>query len=201
MRFSKMALLGWGGLMMAACGRDKPNETAAAPAIDTAVAAITGDTVRDTTRAPGDTTMAAKAVVHDATGKELGTVTVTGEADGFRLAGDVTGLPAGEHGIHVHSVGRCDPPFESAGPHWNPASRQHGTQNPNGPHAGDLTNLTVGSDGVGHVNALVTGHSMRDLMDADGASLVVHEKADDYKTDPSGNSGSRIACGVITAGA
>lgn len=198
MRFAKMVLLGGAGLLLAACNDDKPDETAASPQIDSAVAGITGDSVRDTTHAVGDTTMAPMtATVRDAAGKELGNVTVTSEGDGFRLAGDITGLPPGEHGFHVHAVGRCDPPFESAGPHWNPTNKQHGTQNPNGPHAGDLTGLTVGSDGIGHVNALVTGQSLHALMDADGASIVVHEKADDYKTDPSGNSGARIACGVI----
>ena len=203
MRFVKMLVLGGGGLMLAACGGDKPNETAASPQLDSAVAGITGDTVRDTTKAVGDTTHAGGvAMMRDAAGTDLGSVNVTPEGDGIRLVGDVTGLAPGEHGFHVHAVGRCDPPpFETAGPHWNPTNRQHGTQNPSGPHAGDLTGLTVGSDGIGHVNALLTGQGMAALMDADGASLVVHEKADDYKTDPSGNSGARIACGVIARGA
>jgi Cu-Zn family superoxide dismutase len=197
MRLARTIVLGAAGLLLAACGDNDPDETAASPQIDSAVAALTGDTVRDTTRAEGDTTTAAVAMMRDSAGRELGTVTVTGESDGFRLAGDVTGLPPGEHGFHVHAVGRCEPPFESAGPHWNPTNRQHGTQNPNGPHAGDLTGLTVGSDGIGRVNALVTGHAVSQLLDADGASLVVHAGADDYRTDPSGNSGARIACGEI----
>lgn len=200
MRLTRMMALGGVALLLAACGGDNDAETAAAPAIDSAAAALTGDTVRDTTRAEGDTAITASATVRDSAGRELGRVTVTPEADGFRLAGDITGLPPGDHGFHVHAVGQCQPPFESAGPHWNPTNRQHGTQNPNGPHVGDLTSLTVGSDGIGNVNALITGHTMAQLLDADGASVVVHASADDYRTDPSGNSGARIACGVISRG-
>jgi Cu-Zn family superoxide dismutase len=98
----------------------------------------------------------------------------------------------------VHAVGRCDPPgFDSAGPHWNPTNRQHGTLNPNGPHAGDLGNLNVGPAGTVNVSGTTHGGKLGELLDADGAALVVHANADDYRTDPSGNSGPRIACGVI----
>jgi superoxide dismutase, Cu-Zn family len=184
-----------------ACGREKPNETAASPQIDSAVAGITGDSVRDTTRAVGDTTQAATAAVQDAGGRQLGTITLTEGKDGISVSGEITGLPPGNHGFHVHAVGRCDPPgFESAGPHWNPGNRQHGTLNPNGPHAGDLGNLNVGPAGTVNVGGTTHGGTLSALLDADGAALVVHEKADDYKTDPSGNSGNRIACGVIRRG-
>jgi Cu-Zn family superoxide dismutase len=112
----------------------------------------------------------------------------------IRIAAE--GLPPGDHGLHLHAVGRCDGPgFQSAGAHWNPAERQHGHLNPAGPHAGDLPNLTVSSNGRGAINFLATGGA---LDDADGTSLVIHAKADDYKTDPSGNSGDRIACAVIS---
>ena len=107
----------------------------------------------------------------------------------------------GTHGIHVHAVGRCDPPgFESAGPHWNPMSRQHGTLNPQGPHMGDMMNITVAMDGSATVNVMTQGGTLRGvdrLLDADGAAVVIHASADDYRTDPSGNSGARIACGVV----
>lgn len=105
------------------------------------------------------------------------------------------GLPAGVHGIHLHAVGKCEgPAFQSAGGHWNPAGKQHGKDNPLGAHLGDLPNLTVGADGKGSASFSVAGH----MADADGTALVVHAKPDDYRTDPSGNSGDRIACAVLT---
>lgn len=111
-------------------------------------------------------------------------------------------MPTGTYGAHVHSTGRCDAPgFESAGAHWNPTNHQHGKDNPVGMHKGDLPNLVIGSNGRGLMevtlpNASLAG-SVNPLMDADGAALVIHASADDYRTDPSGNSGSRIACGVL----
>lgn len=111
-------------------------------------------------------------------------------------------LPPGVHGAHVHAVGRCDAPdFASAGPHWNPTERQHGTENPAGPHLGDTPNLVVGADGRGSLefeipNAWVRANEPR-ALDADGAAFVIHADADDYRTDPSGNSGGRIACAVL----
>jgi Cu-Zn family superoxide dismutase len=113
----------------------------------------------------------------------------------LRIAGH--DLAPGEHGLHLHGVGRCDgPDFKSAGAHWNPAGKQHGHLNPQGAHAGDLPNLTISSNGHGALNFLVAGQA---LGDADGTSLVIHAKPDDYKTDPSGNSGDRIACAVLAA--
>ena len=109
----------------------------------------------------------------------------------------VQNMPLGDHGLHLHAVGRCDGPgFQSAGAHWNPQGRQHGHLNPAGPHAGDLPNLTVSANGHGAINFLATGGA---LDDADGTALVIHAKPDDYMTDPSGNSGDRIACAVIAA--
>jgi Cu-Zn family superoxide dismutase len=111
-------------------------------------------------------------------------------------------LPHGLHGIHVHSVGRCDPPdFASAGPHWNPLGRHHGLNNPAGPHAGDMRNVEVAANGVLGATVVLPGANLDSLLDADGASLVLHADADDYVTDPSGNSGARIACAVIQGGA
>jgi len=111
-------------------------------------------------------------------------------------------LPPGAHGAHIHAVGRCDPPdFTSAGPHWNPTGRQHGTQNPHGPHLGDLPNLAVGSDGRGALELDLPNVWMRrgaaPVLDADGAAFVIHATADDLRTDPSGNSGARIACAIL----
>jgi len=112
------------------------------------------------------------------------------------------GLPPGVHGIHVHAVGKCDPPeFKAAGPHFNPAGRKHGLESPAGAHAGDLPNLTVGPDGKGTGVATAKGATLGTgpdgLFHEGGTALVIHAAADDMKTDPAGNSGARIACGVV----
>ena len=141
----------------------------------------------------------------NASGQTIGQVRAWQTAGGVTFRVDATGLPHGVHGIHVHAVGRCDPPdFTSAGSHWNPAARQHGMNNPAGPHAGDLPNVTVAANGVLGETVTVSGASLTApagtpgaLLDADGAALVLHASADDYATDPSGNSGARIACAVI----
>lgn len=129
-------------------------------------------------------------------GSTTGAVQAEPRPTGTYLRIAVQSLPPGEHGLHLHAVGRCDgPAFESAGAHWNPAGRQHGHLNPGGAHLGDLPNLTVSANGHGAINFLVAGQ----LSDADGTSLVVHARPDDYRTDPSGNSGDRIACAVLAA--
>lgn len=143
-------------------------------------------------------TGAARAVLASADGAPRGTATIGREAGGLTLHVEAEGLPAGEHGIHIHSVGRCDAPdFASAGAHWNPSARQHGRDNPQGVHHGDLPNISIGADGRGTLNASVPGARFEELFDSDGAALVIHAGPDDYRTDPSGNSGGRIACGVI----
>lgn len=131
-------------------------------------------------------------------GAVLGTVRVFSEPTGVMLRIDAAGLPAGQHGVHVHAVGRCDAPgFTSAGPHWNPTTRKHGHRNPDGFHMGDLGNLGVGADGKLVAGLLVPQANIDAVRDADGAALVLHAKADDEVTDPSGNSGDRIACAVL----
>lgn len=138
------------------------------------------------------------AKVMDASGGDKGTATIAVAGGVMRLLVDVRDLPPGTHGIHIHTVGRCDAPgFETAGPHWNPTARMHGMNNPQGKHAGDFKNLVVGKDGKGSLSADVPG-DFAALMDSDGAAIVIHAVADDYKTDPSGNSGTRIACGVFS---
>ena len=128
-------------------------------------------------------------------GASVGSLQAEARRGGTYLRIAVQDLPPGEHGLHLHAVGRCDGPgFQSAGAHWNPAGRQHGHMNPAGPHAGDLPNITVSANGRGAINFLATGGA---LNDADGTALVIHAKPDDYRTDPSGNSGDRIACAVI----
>jgi Cu-Zn family superoxide dismutase len=135
----------------------------------------------------------------NAQGQAIGTVRAWQTAGGVSFRITASGLPHGIHGIHVHSVGRCDPPdFASAGPHWNPAARKHGFSNPAGHHAGDLPNVEVAANGVLGATVVLPDTTVATLLDADGASLVIHAAADDYATDPSGNSGARIACAVIT---
>ncbi|HEX8216480.1 MAG TPA: superoxide dismutase family protein, partial [Allosphingosinicella sp.] len=138
----------------------------------------------------------------DVAGRTVAAGSVTQTGDALRVRIDAAGLAAGVYGAHVHSAGRCAPPaFESAGPHWNPAGRQHGRDNPSGQHLGDLPNLLVGTDGRGSFEFTVPGSSLtsgsRRLLDSDGAAIVLHARPDDYRTDPSGNSGARIACGEI----
>ena len=132
----------------------------------------------------------------DASGTSIGWVELAPRAGGINLRIAADGLAPGDHGIHLHAVGRCEgPAFQSAGGHWNPEGKQHGHLNPSGHHVGDLPNLTISANGRGTTSFLVSGHA---LNDADGTSLVIHAKPDDYRTDPSGNSGDRIACAVLS---
>jgi Cu-Zn family superoxide dismutase len=142
--------------------------------------------------------------IRDASGRTVATATLRDVGGSVNVRVEATGLPAGTYGTHVHAVGSCEAPaFTTAGPHWNPAGRQHGTGNPQGPHMGDLPNLVVDGSGRGRVEYSIQGAALGEaagLLDADGASVVVHAQADDYRTDPSGNSGSRLACGVVGRG-
>ena len=139
-----------------------------------------------------------------ADGALLGSVMVSEDPGGLVMNVSAIAMPAGVHGIHLHEKGLCEgPKFASAGAHWNPGAKQHGRDNPAGPHAGDLANLTVAADGTAKSSIPVAGVKTASgammLADADGTALVIHAKADDYKTDPSGESGDRIACAVLAA--
>lgn len=137
---------------------------------------------------------ARSAMVIRGDGSRAGAVSLTENSAGAWISIDIGGLPPGVHGMHLHAVGRCDAPdFASAGPHWNPTSRQHGLENPQGHHSGDLPNATIGPDGRLFAVLAVP----RGIGDADGAALVIHAGPDDNRTDPSGNSGGRIACAVL----
>jgi Cu-Zn family superoxide dismutase len=141
----------------------------------------------------------------DAQGKDVGMATIESKGAGVEVKLDLKGLPAGVHAVHFHQTAKCDPPdFKTAGGHFNPAGKQHGFDNPQGHHAGDMMNFTVKENGTAKAAVkdgdvvLGTGSEANSLLANGGTAIVIHAKADDYKTDPAGNSGDRIACGAIT---
>jgi len=186
------------GALLGACSREV--EPAADRNTDMAVPAkemAGGDVI---TVNPTDTMQSVSFVGGD--GSALGSVALSEGAGGLTMAVSGTGMPAGTHGIHLHEKGFCNgPKFKSAGAHWNPARKQHGRDNPRGAHLGDLANLEVGASGNASASFTIPGAAMRGgatpVADADGTAIVVHAAADDHKTDPSGDSGDRIACAVI----
>ena len=134
----------------------------------------------------------------NSSGQSIGTVRAWQTAGGVTFRINARGLSHGVHGVHVHAVGKCEPPdFASAGPHWNPTGKKHGMNNPAGPHSGDLPNVVVAANGVLGATLVLSAANMSSLIDADGAALVIHAAADDNVTDPSGNSGARVACAVL----
>jgi Cu-Zn family superoxide dismutase len=149
---------------------------------------------------PGE--LIARAELRDAAGRSIGVATFHQVGAAVRVVVEAQGVPAGAKALHVHEVGRCDAPgFTSAGDHFNPMGRQHGSLNPAGQHAGDLPNLTVGPDGRGRLESTSELFSLTvgptSVFDADGSALILHGAPDDFRTDPTGNSGARIACGLI----
>lgn len=187
----------------ASCGGTEHDESTRGPTRDTSLAGNSDppSSMRDSAAVSPDRARAT-ARMRSASGRDIGTLTLTDAGQGIVLTGRLTGLPPGGHAIHLHAVGKCDPPaFKAAGGHWNPTNRQHGSESSNGPHLGDLLNLSVEQDSSVTVQATTPGGTLRGddaLGDADGAALIVHAGVDDYRSQPSGGAGERIACGVVT---
>lgn len=186
MRQAGLLLIGGAALATAACATDSSGASEPEGAIVSTIGppVLTAD-------------------VRDAQGRTRARARVEQSGDSLRVSVEAVAMTPGTYGVHIHTVGRCDPPaFTTAGAHWNPIGQKHGKDNPQGMHKGDLPNLMVGADGRGSFeytipNAVLSGMLPTKLVDGDGASLVIHARPDDYRTDPSGNSGGRIACGVL----
>jgi Cu-Zn family superoxide dismutase len=148
----------------------------------------------------------ATASMRDQQGRQIGTVKLEQGPRGVVVSVSLSGLTPGPHAFHIHEVGKCEPPFTSAGGHFNPTGREHGIHNPKGMHAGDLPNLHADQSGNAKFEEfLVEGVSLEPgkpgyLFDEDGSAFIVHASADDYRSDPAGNAGDRIACGVVEKG-
>ncbi len=174
-----------------------PSRTALVACAALSLAACTG-TMSEPDTASAQPAQFAQARLLDSSGRDMGFVRLTPSATGMDGRIEVSGITPGPHGMHIHTVGKCDAPdFQTAGGHLNPTSMQHGLSNPAGPHQGDLPQLTVNSNGMG-AQSFAANTSMAALFDADGASFIVHAGPDDQVTDPSGNSGGRILCGVLS---
>ncbi|HZI05819.1 MAG TPA: superoxide dismutase family protein [Archangium sp.] len=158
-------------------------EKAAAKKDEKAAAAATGATAR--------------AELKDQKGQSVGEVTLSETPHGILIKGTLSNIPAGEHAIHIHEAGKCEAPFQTAGGHLNPNKKKHGVLVAEGKHEGDLPNLYAGADGKVQFDHFAHGLKLKDVQDQDGAAVVVHASADDYKSDPAGNAGDRIACGIV----
>lgn len=139
-------------------------------------------------------------------GTTVGRAVLSWDGEQIQTVAQLNDMPPGTYAVHIHETGRCDPPgYQSAGGHWNPTNEGHGFEDPeDGWHKGDLRNVTVAADGTGSSTTMTSGAAWTGspgaLFDADGSAVVVHQNADDYRTDPAGDAGSRVACGVVQQG-
>ena len=182
---------------MVACGGQPAPTPAPQPAAPASLPTAARQTPPPTAPPPS---LSATAVLHDLAGRRVGTLTLTESYAGLIIAGNITGLGLGAHAIHLHEVGKCVAPFLTAGAHFNPQGKHHGFLSPQGWHLGDLPNLDTPPAGKLKFDVVAPGVTLKGangLLDADGASIVIHASRDNYYSDPSGDSGSRIACGVI----
>ena len=148
--------------------------------------------------APAFAADTATAVLEDPEGREVGKVTLRAVPSGVLLDADLTAFPPGDHAFHIHGTGKCEPPsFKSAGGHFNPEEDEHGLENPAGPHAGDMPNIHVPGSGKLRIEVLNQMVSLDGILGGEGTAIVVHEKPDDYRSNPAGDAGPRIACGAI----
>jgi Cu-Zn family superoxide dismutase len=167
-----------------------------------AIAIISGLALSGASANDAKAPLTAKAIMKNAEGKDVGRVELTAVSDGVLMKLALKGLPPGGHAFHVHAVGKCEPPFTSAGGHFNPQNKKHGMMAADGHHAGDMPNLDVPSSGELTIELVNNAVSLdksapNSLFKSEGTSLVIHAVPDDYKSDPAGNAGGRIACGVI----
>jgi superoxide dismutase, Cu-Zn family len=139
-----------------------------------------------------------RAEMKDQKGQSWGDVTLTETPHGTLMKGTLSNIPPGEHAIHIHETGKCEAPFATAGGHLNPASKKHGILAAEGKHGGDLPNLHAGAEGKLQFDFFAHDLRLRDIEDQDGAAVVIHAGVDDYQSDPAGNAGDRIACGIVT---
>lgn len=193
MRRSLLLAAGAGYIVLGACGEREAAQPQAGPEATNVAAAPAN---------ASGTAGSAGADLLDPDNRRRATATVFQADDALRVRVEAFGMSAGTYAAHVHTTGTCTAPtFESAGAHWNPTNAQHGRDNPAGAHKGDLPNITIGADGNGSLEFTVPGATLaggaNPLLDADGAAVLIHAKADDYRTDPSGAAGNRIACGVL----
>lgn len=185
-----ISLLG-GVLLLAACAQDVETEAAVPEPVEPA-----------RTEAATPVGMQARASIINPQGEQIGTATFIQEENGVQVEAEVSGLSSGAHGFHIHETGMCEPTdFSSAGDHFNPTNQQHGLEIEAGPHAGDLPNILIGEDGSGSqsvLNPYVTlDEGSTSLLGGSGTALMIHEGSDDYQSQPSGDAGSRVGCGVI----